>query len=170
MSRYVGSSHALTHTIHEEEQISSTRLQHSNLANQSEISIILCQPIRIKKYLVTLLQFIKICSIVLIDAATNQRSVLFSIDQSTVRYQSYYLRPSLRILLPLMIQVPSLSSVALLGKGVSNMFGSHWVIPISMDPLQLWIFLSILTWSTDYHWFRQFIESYSWRWSKETMR
>ena len=46
MSRYVGSSHALTNTIHEEEKISSTRLQHSNLANQSEISIILCQPIR----------------------------------------------------------------------------------------------------------------------------
>ena len=73
MSRYVGSSHALTNTIHEEEKISSTRLQHSNLANQSEISIILCQPIRIRYYLVTLLQFVKICSIVLIDAATNQR-------------------------------------------------------------------------------------------------
>ena len=131
---------------------------------------VLCQTIRIKNYLVTLLQFIKVCSIVLIDAATNQRWVLFSINQSAIRYQSYYLRPSLRILLPLMIQVPSLSSVALLGKGVSNMFGSHWVIPISMDPLQLWIFLSILTWSTEKHWFWQFIEFYCRRWSKETMR
>ena len=44
-----------------------------------------------------------------------------------------------------MIHVPSLSSVALLGKGESSWLGSHRVMPISMEPLQEWIFLSMLT-------------------------
>ena len=52
---------------------------------------------------------------------------------------------TLSIEFPDMIQVPSLSSVALLGKGESRRLGSHLVIPISMEPLHEWIFLSMLT-------------------------
>ena len=33
----------------------------------------------------------------------------------------------------------------LLGKGLSRVFGSHWVTPISIEPLQELIFLSIRT-------------------------
>ena len=79
---------------------------------------------------------------------------------------------TLRMELPDIIQVPSRSSVALerclllhdvnaiqfprtwrqlriwenlLGKGLSSVFGSHWVTPISIEPLQELIFLSMRT-------------------------
>ena len=110
----------MAHAIDEEQEITLKRLEHA--------------------YLVAFLQLIQICAVVFINTPT----ILNSSEIMMIEKVQESLK-TLSIEFPDMIQVPSLSSVALLGKGESRRLGSHLVIPISMEPLHEWIFLSMLT-------------------------
>ena len=89
MVRDVGGGHALAHAIDEEQEITLKRLEHA--------------------YLVAFLQLIQICAVVFINTPT----ILNSSEIMMIEKVQESLK-TLSIEFPDMIQVPSLSSVALL--------------------------------------------------------